>query len=245
MIFTHQWVPDLKLRKTTADDGTRVYMTPNGPMESVTTFLKRTWAQPYIKEWQKRVGIVKANDIRDKAAKRGKSFHSTIESYLLNEPLDFTDSPNNKILFYRIKDLLDRQNNIRLMEKTLYSDELNMAGSPDTISDFDNELAVIDYKTNSFASKTKFDIIPYFLQAACYAIMFNERFGAMPQKAVIIVASPQAPKGILWTHPMSECIQMLHRFRSDPVAFQALIPTRTKGTPKTAHIASNAVIQKP
>jgi hypothetical protein len=59
--------------------------------------------------------------------------------------------------------------------------------------------------------------------------MFNERYGKMPEKAIIIVASPQAPKGMLWDLDMNTCVGMFRRFRADPEGFQSAIPNRTKG----------------
>jgi len=229
----------LRLKKITTEDGKRVYVTPEGKSyESVTTFLDRTFAKPQLVAWRKRIGTVKASKITNTAAKRGKSLHTAIETYLLNGVLDLSDSPNTKSLFVKVLPLLDRFNNHRIMESPLYSDALELAGTPDYIGDFDNELSVADFKTNSFANKTRFELIPYFLQCGCYAQMFYELYGAMPQKAVIIITSPNAAKGILQTLPMDLCLGMLERFRRDPVAFQASIPIKVIGQPNDALRAS-------
>lgn len=220
MIFQQQFVQDLNLQRTTDESGKRCYLTPNGPMESVTTYLHRTIINPKLEAWKKSTGPKRASDIAGKAATRGRFLHTFVEHYFNNDPLDLSDTPNTKSLFLKIKPHLDRCNNHRLMEKAIYSDELQLAGTPDYIGDFDTELSVVDLKTNSYAQKTMLDLIPYFLQTASYAVMYNERYGQLPTKAVIIIASPNAPQGILKTHRMDECIKMLHRFRADPIKFQ-------------------------
>lgn len=221
MIFEHNFVPDLKLKQITDENGMRVYMTPNGSYESVTSYLKRTFEKPWLKVWVKKVGEKKANTIRNAASKRGKSLHSAAEDYLMNRTIDLSDSPNTKILFLKIKGLLERCNNIRLIEKPLYSDELQLAGTPDIIAEFDKELAVIDVKSNTFANKKRIDLIDYMIQTACYSVMFNERYGMMPKKSIVFIASPNDPNGILRTEDMSMCVSMLRNFRKDPVKFAA------------------------
>jgi len=242
MIFQHNFVPNLKLQQITDGDGKRRYVTPNGPYESVTTYLARTFEKPWLKTWKTRVGEKKAKEITAASQKRGKSLHTAAEQYLLNTPINLDDSPNTKILFLRIRDLLDRCNNIKLIEKALYSDELELAGTPDIIADYDNVLSVIDVKSNNFAAKKRIDLIDYMLQTACYAIMFQERYGSLPQQSVVIVASPNSNKGTVRIEPMDECIRMLYNYRRSPVAFAARIAAiKALTTPKTAPKPSNAV----
>ena len=66
-------------------------------------------------------------------------------------------------MFRSIEPLLDRIDNIRLVEGALYSDELKVAGRTDLIADFDEQLAVIDYKT-SRSKKTWEMCHKYFMQ---------------------------------------------------------------------------------
>ena len=51
-------------------------------------------------------------------------------------------------MFSSIQSLLNRIDNIQVVEGAVYSDELQLAGRTDLIAEFDNQLAVIDYKTS-------------------------------------------------------------------------------------------------
>jgi len=222
--FQHNFLPKLVLKATTAADGKRVYLTPEGKSyESVTTYIGRNFDKPYLVKWQKRVGEKKANEIRTAAAKRGVTLHSAAEHYLLNDPSDLTDSPNTKMLFVKIKPILDRINNIRLIESPLYSDELELAGTPDIIADFDQELSICDVKSNSFASKKRLDLVDYYLQTACYATMLKERFDIMPTRSVVIISSPNKIQGMVKIEPMDTCLKLLKKFRKDAPAFNLML----------------------
>jgi genome maintenance exonuclease 1 len=90
-------------------------------------------------------------------------------------------------MFTSIQSLLDRINNIHCVEGALYSDELELAGRTDLIAEFDNELAVIDYKT-SRKKKTWEMCHSYFMQGAFYAHAYEERTGVSVNDVVIIMA---------------------------------------------------------
>jgi hypothetical protein len=224
MLFSHNFLPKLQLKVTTREDGKRAYLTPEGKSyESVTTYIGRHFDKPYLVKWQKTVGKKKADTIRNAAALRGKTLHSAAEHYLLNTPLDLSDSPNTKGLFVKIRPLLDRVNNIRVMESPLYSDELELAGTPDIIADFDNTCSVIDVKSNSFANKKRLDLVDYYLQVACYAVMLKERFDIMPDQAVVIISSPNKIQGMVKIEPMDTCLKLLKKFRKDAPAFNLML----------------------
>jgi hypothetical protein len=222
-MFNHDFVIPPVMTKVTAEDGKRFYTTPEGKSyESVTTFLSRSFKKPGLVKWRKKVGEKEANRIRDNAQVRGNFIHDTIEHYLRNEqiPWDDNTNPNFKSLFIKMKPILNRMNNIRLLEAAIYSDELELAGSPDYCGDFDNEVAIVDFKTNNWADKKKIDALDYFIQCAAYSKMMKERFNIIPVKAVIIIASPNAPCPVVFEESMSICERIFDRFRADPEAFQ-------------------------
>ena len=215
MKFNHAFVTPPILTK-----GDRCYTTPEGnSYESVTTYIGRNWDKSFLIEWRKRVGAEKAAKISSAAIRRGTSLHKVTEKYLMNEELDLDDDPTTKALFNKIQPLIDRLNNIRLLETPLYSHKLQLAGTPDCIADYSNALAVVDFKTSTRVKKKK-EIVDYFLQCACYAEMYNEHYGQMPEKAIIIMAIPDLPYGMTYIHPMDKCVKMLEIFRTDPVLFQ-------------------------
>lgn len=224
MTFTHNFVQPLPLKQVTDPEGKRYYTTPEDKRyESVTSFIGRNWDKTHLIAWKKRLGEKKADAETKRASVRGTSIHKISENYLRNNVnLDLDTNPLEKVLYVKIKPLLDRLDNIRLLETPLYSDRLQLAGTPDFIGDYSEELAVVDFKTATRAKK-KIWIVDYFLQAACYGVMFEEHYGLMPKKAVIIMASEALPYAQLFIEPMDRCIKMLDKFREDPILFQKVL----------------------
>ena len=218
-MFTHDFVIPPVMKQITDENGKRYYISPSGDkLESVTTFIGRNWEKKGLIKWQKRLGVVAADKERIRTSTRGKSLHSSIESYLMNEKV-IIDDPVKKSVFINIKPALHRINNIRLLEKPLYSNELQLAGTPDCISDFDDVPAIIDFKSANKIKK-RIWIVHHFLQAACYAVMFNEHFGVMPKKAVIIMTVENEHQPVVYIEPMRGCILALREFIKDPILFQ-------------------------
>lgn len=220
MTFIHQFVDAPKLKRVTDSAGARRYMTPNGDAyESVTTYLDRCMSKKALIAWKKKVGTVKAAQISKAATDRGTSLHKIVESYVMNEPLDFLDNFISKQRFLKIRGPLDNLNNIRLVETPLYSDELQLAGTPDIIAEYTGELAVIDAKTSTKVKKKQW-IVSYFLQAASYGVMYQELFREPVKLAVIIMATEALNQPQVFIEPMANCIGMLRNFRKDPELFQ-------------------------
>jgi len=174
--------------RTENKNGKRHYVTPEGELyPSITTILGE-FSKASIQAWRKRVGETEANKISGKASRRGTSVHSVCESYIKNED-GFLDGrmPNEVEMFQSIESLLDCIDNVHVTEGALYSDELKLAGRTDLIAEFDNQLAVIDYKT-SRKIKTWEMCHSYFMQGAFYAMAYEERTGINVPQVVIIVA---------------------------------------------------------
>ena len=127
-------------------DGTRFYEVPSGKMypsiTSVTSFYNR---EVFVK-WRKRVGNDEANKVLRESTFRGTKFHDAVEQYIKNVPIKDIDMlPSTKFLLLSAKENLDRINNIHVIEQSLYSDYLGLAGRVDCIAEYDGELAVIDF----------------------------------------------------------------------------------------------------
>lgn len=168
-------------------DGRRLYVAPNGERyPSVTTVLS-DYGKEGIMEWRKRVGEEKANEISRKATTRGTSVHKVIERYLNNEDVSNVEMlPNVKSLFVRMKEELEKVNNIHCLEDKLFSHELKLAGTVDCIAEHNGELSVIDFKT-SVRLKRKEQIGNYFMQGAAYATMFTEMTSIPIDRVVILI----------------------------------------------------------
>ena len=220
MIFTHKLVtPPNKLKQINSDGG-RVYESAEGKTyESVTAYLSRLMDKTHLVRWQKRMGAVKAEKVRRETSARGTSLHKLVEGYVMNEPVEFGDNFMLKQRFNKVQTPLDRLTDIRLVEKALYSDSLGLAGTPDIIGNYTDKLAVVDLKTSTNIKKKEW-IVSYFLQAACYGVMFEEHYGEQPELAVIIMATEALPQPQVFIEPMKNCIGMLNNFRKDPMLFQ-------------------------
>lgn len=226
MTFTHSFVSPPKLeRSEDLFTGKRFYLGPDGQRySSVTTWLSENWDKTALDKWRKRIGDAEADRISNRAAGRGTNLHNLLEAYLRNEALP-EQNFLTKTLFAKVRSNVNKINNIRLIETPIYSTELGLAGTPDVIADFDDTLAVIDFKT-SITPKKKMYIVNYFLQTACYAKMYNELFNQMPRKSVLIIAVEEQTQPQIFIEPMDTCIKMLDKFVIDPVAFQKKIKAK-------------------
>lgn len=167
-------------------DGVRYYKLPlgNKKLVSVTSVISH-YKKDFFDNWRKRVGVEEANKITKRATSRGTDTHTLIENYLLNQELPKVQ-PISEHLFKISKPTLQRINNIHCLEGSLYSEILGVAGTVDTIAEFDGELAVIDYKTSA-KPKPREWIDGYFVQCAAYAAMLYELTGISVKKFVIIM----------------------------------------------------------
>jgi len=201
---------ELQNLQTENIEGKRHYVTPDGNKYISITTLLSNLSKAGIQKWRERVGEAEANKISTKASRQGTRVHSICESYIKNED-GFLNGrmPNEVEMFQSINPLLDCIDNIHCVEGALYSDELKLAGRTDLIAEFNNELAVIDYKT-SRKIKTWEMCHAYFMQGAFYAHAYEERTGVSVNDIVIIMAV-ENEKPLLfretkdrWMEPLNE-----------------------------------------
>jgi genome maintenance exonuclease 1 len=186
-MFTYCPPKDLQdLKSETFPDGKRYYTLPDGTkLPSVTTVLGAQKKDAII-AWRKRVGEDVANAISKKATGRGTNVHTLCERYLNNDSLGDV-MPDAKEMFFSLKPLLNRINNIHYQEQALWSTQLGMAGRVDCIAEFDGVLSVIDFKTSK-KIKQSAHIEDYYWQTAAYALMYEELIGQPIHNLVIIMA---------------------------------------------------------
>lgn len=190
--FNYVKLPELQfdLKSETTERG-RKYFTPEGnAYPSITTVLSE-YNRKAIFEWRQRVGEEEANRVSRKASGRGTKLHNTIEKYLLNEMSEFqvkTMMPDMKEMFYSVKPFLDTHiGDVYGIEQPLYSDQLKVAGRCDCIGEWSGELSIIDWKTAGKKKESDY-IQNYFMQAAAYAEMFEERTNRTINQIVIVIA---------------------------------------------------------
>ena len=123
----------------------------------------------------------------NRAARRGKSFHTLVEQYLNNETPSIRDVlPLG--LFRLAKPYIDKIDNIRLLEKIMVSPKLTIAGQVDCVAEYNDKLSVIDFKT---ANKERIEdwIENYFLQCTAYSMMYEETYGEKIEQIVVLLAA--------------------------------------------------------
>lgn len=152
---------------------------------SITT-ITSNYSKEKFKLWREKVGEDEANRITKAATTRGTQMHSLIENYLGNETLP-KSAPLPKLLFDIAKPELNKINNILGIEIPLYSDFFQIAGTCDTIAEYEGELSIIDYKSSE-RPKPREWIESYFVQAAAYSVMLYEMTGIKAKQLVIIMA---------------------------------------------------------
>ena len=189
MTFEHLPPEKLPQIKQTNVNGKRHYETPSGTFISITTLLSSQTPQGIL-EWRKSVGEDVANYVMRVATSRGSNVHDIIESYLYNKPMGNLTTDYGVLaagLFNLMVPILDRIDNVRVLEKGIYSERLGIAGRTDCIAEFDGKLSTIDFKT---ASKQRDEINEnYLIQATFYSLAWEELTGQKIDQIAIITGT--------------------------------------------------------
>ena len=177
-----------KLERETIE-GVRYYSVPDEDellkLVSITSITSH-YNKEIFTNWRKRVGNETADRITKAATSRGTDMHTLTENYLKNAELPHVQ-PMAEFLFKISKSKLKHINNIHALEGSLYSKQLGIAGTVDCIAEYENELAIIDFKTSK-KPKPREWIDHYFVQCMAYGCMLYELTGIPVKKLVIIMA---------------------------------------------------------
>ena len=189
--YIHQPFPDLEVSNV---NGMRFYEAPNGlKYPSITTVLgKQPDKQKGLHEWRKRVGAQQAAIISGKAARRGTAFHQCVEDYLKNQEINGEHKEKNFLAFHMFQEarkyLDDNIDQVVLQEQAMYSDIFKVAGRCDCVGVWNNELAVIDFKTTTTMKKREW-LDDYFIQCSAYASMYEEHTGEPIDQIIIFMVA--------------------------------------------------------
>ena len=203
---------ELQDLRTENINGKRHYVTPNGNKYISITSLLSNLSKADIQKWRERVGEAEANKISTKASRQGTRVHNICEAYIKNE-YGYLDGrmPNEIDMFTSIQSLLDRIDNIHVVEGAVYSDELQLAGRTDLIAEFDGNLSVIDYKTSRKIKNWEM-CHSYFMQGAFYAYAYEERTG-IPVHNIVIIMAVENEKPLLFRETKNRWIEPLNQVR--------------------------------
>jgi genome maintenance exonuclease 1 len=194
-------------------DGIRYYKVPDEEellrLVSITSITSHFNKDIFV-NWRKRVGEEKADKITRQATSRGTDMHTLVENYLYNRDLPPVQ-PLSEFLFKIAKPELNKINNIRALEGSLYSKQLGVAGTVDCIADYDGELSIIDFKTSK-KPKPREWIEHYFVQAMAYGCMFYELTGIPVQKLVILMSCENGECVVYEERDKSKYIKLLTQY---------------------------------
>jgi len=216
MKFNHLEGYDSVTLPTETINGKRYYVTPNGNKYPSVTTVTGMHSAKWVAQWRKRVGAEVADKISSQAAGRGSRYHYMQEDYINN--LDITEklkkaTPLDKMMFNQTKELTDKIGDIYMLEGSLYSDDLAIAGRVDCIAEFAGKVSVIDFKTSTKA-KSPSKIKNYFMQETAYAKMFEERYGVDVERIVTIVSVEETGQAQLFVENPNNWIDQLLSLRS-------------------------------
>jgi genome maintenance exonuclease 1 len=211
--FNHKTL-NLPTLKREHIDGIRYYTIPGkeNPLKLVSiTSVISNYKKDFFNNWRKRVGVEQADKITKRATSRGTDMHTLVENYLQNVEELPEVQPISKMLFDISKPALKRINNIHVLEGSLYSEFLGIAGTVDCIAEFDGELSIIDFKTSA-KPKPREWIEGYFVQCCAYACMLHEMTGISVKKFVIIMACENGDLEVYEEYDKKEHIRLLVRY---------------------------------
>ena len=117
----------------------------------------------------------------------GTLVHMNIERLINNQKLPQWSLPEVQGHFGRIQPLLQNISNVTCSEQILYSPTLGIAGTTDTIADYNGIRSIIDYKTST-KPKTDFDNNSYYLQATLYSRLWEEMTGEKIKNIAILMS---------------------------------------------------------
>lgn len=194
-------------------DGKRFYRKKDSddPMNfiSITTIISN-YSKEKFANWRLKIGEDEANRITKAATTRGTHMHNLVEHYLENKELP-KSAPLPKLLFDVAKPELNKINNILGIEIPLYSEYLGIAGTVDTIAEYNGVLSIIDYKTSERPKPVSW-IEGYFVQTMAYSCMLYEMTGIMAKQLVIIMACENGEVETYIETDLKKYIKLLRKY---------------------------------
>jgi len=198
--------------KTDHDESGHYYITDMGKRyPSITTVLKlldtKEWYGYWVTSIAKKEKIsetqakVRCKEIGDNSIKMGNMIHKYAEDFLNNakyvilrsDSKDEIEGINPATLFQPLMIHLASAmtiGNVYGVEKEIYSDDLQLAGTVDLVAEYEGELSIIDFK-NSRKPKSKSECAKkdYFVQLCAYGKMWEFCTGQKIKQGVILVIS--------------------------------------------------------
>jgi len=138
----------------------------------------------FLIKWKEKEGEA-AQHIMKLSQIYGSKVHAAIQDTLNNKIVNIT----SEMVSYHYANLFKYLKNIhmiRLIERSVYSKSLQIAGTADCIAEYKGELSVIDYKTKR-KPQNKAYLEDALIQGTFYGIAHEEMTGEKIKKIVILV----------------------------------------------------------
>jgi genome maintenance exonuclease 1 len=208
--FNHVITEQFTDLRTTNQNGSRYYETPEGAYPSVTTVTG--WEKKkFFAEWR-----AKNPAESRRVLNRGNELHSLVEYYINNEFNVKEDKGRVALpildLFLQLQPELDNIDNVYAQEVPLWSKTLELAGRVDCVGEYKGKLSIIDFK-GSTKIKRKEDIENYFTQSTAYAIMWQEMTGISIDNIVIMIATEEGGSQVFEANPINYVKPLLKAIR--------------------------------
>ena len=214
--FKHKKLFDFKKLPYKNVDGRRMYQSPSGVQLPSITSILGWFKKDSLKEWRQRVGEEEANRVSRIASTRGTQVHNILENYVSNKEYLEGELPHNIQTFKDIQPIIDANlQKVYAMEVPLYSKHLGIAGRFDLVGQWNGQESIIDWKTSRKLKKEEW-VSGYYMQAAAYAIMWEERTGRPIKQLVIAIAGDEGPQIFVgdrddWSDKLMETINEYKR----------------------------------
>jgi genome maintenance exonuclease 1 len=121
-------------------------------------------------------------------------------------------TPLDLMMFNQTRKLTSKLGDIYMLEGSMYSNELEMAGRVDCIAEFAGKVSVIDFKTST-KRKIPSKIKSYFIQETAYAKMFEEMYDVPIERIVTIIAVEETGQSQLFVEEPNKWYDQLVELR--------------------------------
>ena len=176
----------------------RVYHFNDGSKyHSVTTMLAKTANKKGIEKWRKKVGEKEADRISKVAAHLGEQYHLMGEYFLRRKHTPRVNVISNHIFNSTREILAKHVTDVHAVEAQLFSDELKLAGRVDAVVDWEGQLAILDFKLLNNSDKRWLN--DYWIQTTVYAHCWNELYGELPKRLVLVIGNKNSLDTIFYT----------------------------------------------
>ncbi|MBW4520009.1 MAG: exonuclease [Scytolyngbya sp. HA4215-MV1] len=192
--------------KQIRSQGQQYYIDDRGnQLPSVTTILNATRSaeqRERLANWQQRLGIAEASRITTTASRRGSGTHRQLQRYLQGESVACSEAIQP--YWQSLEPVLQDIDAVRLVEGTVFHDELRYAGKLDCVASYQGIPCLCEWKTADRPKQTVDRLYDYPLQLVAYCGAANQLYQDYDlnlHHALLVIAVPDMPAEVFWFEP--------------------------------------------